>query len=161
MPPWQGGGDMIRRVTFHKTEYNDLPYKFEAGTPNIADTIAFGAALDYMSAIGLDAIAEHEYHLLTYATEQAHQIPGLRIIGAAPRKGAILSFTLDRIHPHDIGTLLDQLGIAIRAGHHCAMPVMDFFEVPATARASFGVYNTFEEVDTLMDGIRQVIKLFG
>ena len=161
MPPWQGGGDMIRRVTFEKTEYNDLPYKFEAGTPNIADTIALGAALDWIDAIGLDAIAEHEHHLLAYATEQAQKIPGLRIIGTAPKKGAILSFTLDRIHPHDIGTLLDQLGIAIRAGHHCAMPVMDFFEVPATARASFAVYNTYHEIDVLMDGIREVIRMFG
>ena len=161
MPPWQGGGDMIRRVTFEGTEYNDLPYKFEAGTPNIADTIALGTAIDYVNAIGMDTIAEHEHHLLAYATEQALSIPELTIIGTAPTKGAILSFTLDRIHPHDIGTLLDQLGIAIRAGHHCAMPVMDFFEVPATARASFGLYNTFEEVDVLMDGIRQVIKMFG
>jgi cysteine desulfurase / selenocysteine lyase len=161
MPPYQGGGDMIRRVTFHKTEYNTLPYKFEAGTPNIADTIALGTALDYLNGIGIDAIAEHEHALLSYATEQALRIPGLKIIGTAPHKGAILSFTLEHIHPHDIGTLLDQLGIAIRAGHHCAMPVMDFFEVPATARASFGVYNTYEEVDTLMDGIRQVIKMFG
>jgi len=161
MPPWQGGGDMIRRVTFEKTEYSEPPYKFEAGTPNIADTIALGAALDYIGAIGLDAMAEHEHHLLAYATEQALHIPGLRIIGTAPEKGAILSFTLDRIHPHDIGTLLDQLGIAIRAGHHCAMPVMDFFEVPATARASFAVYNTYQEVDVLMDGIRQVIRMFG
>ena len=152
---------MIRRVTFHKTEYNTLPYKFEAGTPNIADTIALGTALDYLNGIGIDAIAEHEHALLSYATEQALRIPGLKIIGTAPHKGAILSFTLEHIHPHDIGTLLDQLGIAIRAGHHCAMPVMDFFEVPATARASFGVYNTYEEVDTLMDGIRQVIKMFG
>ena len=161
MPPWQGGGDMIRRVTFEKTEYSELPYKFEAGTPNIADTIALGAALDYIGAIGLDAMAEHEHHLLAYATEQALHIPGLRIIGTAPEKGAILSFTLNRIHPHDIGTLLDQLGIAIRAGHHCAMPVMDFFEVPATARASFAVYNTYQEVDVLMDGIRQIIRMFG
>jgi len=161
MPPWQGGGDMIRRVTFEGTEYNDLPYKFEAGTPNIADTIALGTAIDYVNAIGVNAIAEHEHYLLTYATEQALTIPELTIIGNAPHKGAILSFTLDRIHPHDIGTLLDQLGIAIRAGHHCAMPVMDFFEVPATARASFGLYNSFEEVDVLMDGIRQVIKMFG
>ena len=161
MPPWQGGGDMIRRVTFEGTEYNDLPYKFEAGTPNIADTIALGTAIDYVNAIGVNAIAEHEHHLLTYATEQALTIPELTIVGNAPHKGAILSFTLDRIHPHDVGTLLDQLGIAIRAGHHCAMPVMDFFEVPATARASFGLYNSFEEVDVLMDGIRQVIKMFG
>jgi cysteine desulfurase/selenocysteine lyase len=161
MPPYQGGGDMIRRVTFEKSEYNVLPYKFEAGTPNIADTIAFGAALDYVQAIGLPAIAEHEHRLLDYATQRASHIPGLNLVGTAANKGAILSFTLDRIHPHDIGTILDHLGIAIRAGHHCAMPVMDFFGVPATARASFGLYNTFEEVDVLMDGIRQVIEIFG
>lgn len=161
MPPWQGGGDMIRRVSFEKTEYNVLPYKFEAGTPNIADAIAFGAALDYIEGIGLAAIAEHEHRLLEYATQRAAHIPGLNLVGTAEHKGAILSFTLDRIHPHDIGTLLDHLGIAVRAGHHCAMPVMDFFGVPATARASFGLYNTVEEIDLLMDGIRQVIEIFG
>ena len=160
MPPYQGGGDMIRRVTFEETEFNELPYKFEAGTPNIADTIALGAAIDFVEAIGMAAIADHEEQLLTYATSKALEIEGLRLIGSAPQKGAILSFTLEDIHPHDIGTLLDQLGIAIRAGHHCAMPVMDFFGLPATARASFALYNTFDEVDTLMDGIRQVIKLF-
>lgn len=161
MPPWQGGGDMIRRVTFEKSDWNDLPYKFEAGTPHIAGVIALGAALDYLNGMGLSAIAEHEHHLLAYATEQALTIPELNILGTARNKGAILSFTLDRIHPHDIGTLLDQLGIAVRAGHHCAMPVMDFFEVPATARASFALYNTYDEIDVLMDGIRQVIKMFG
>ncbi len=160
MPPYQGGGDMIRRVTFEETEFNELPYKFEAGTPNIADTIALGTAIDFVEAIGMTAIADYEEQLLAYATSKALEIEGLRIIGRAPQKGAILSFTLDGIHPHDIGTLLDQLGIAIRAGHHCAMPVMDFFGLPATARASFALYNTFDEVDTLMDGIRQVIKLF-
>jgi cysteine desulfurase/selenocysteine lyase len=161
MPPYQGGGDMIRRVSFEKSEYNVLPYKFEAGTPNIADTIAFGATLDYVQSIGLAAIAEHEHRLLDYATQRASHIPGLNLVGTAAHKGAILSFTLDRIHPHDIGTILDHLGIAIRAGHHCAMPVMDFFGVPATARASFGLYNTFEEVDVLMDGIRETIEIFG
>lgn len=161
MPPYQGGGDMIRRVTFEKSDYNVLPYKFEAGTPNIADTIALGTAIDYVQAIGLDAIAAHEQRLLECATRRAAHIPGLNLVGTAAHKGAILSFTLDRIHPHDIGTLLDHLGIAIRAGHHCAMPVMDFFGVPATARASFGLYNTFEEIDVLMDGIRQVIEIFG
>ena len=160
MPPYQGGGDMIRRVTFEETEFNELPYKFEAGTPNIADTIALGTAIDFVEAIGMTLIADYEEQLLTYATSKALEIEGLRIIGSAPQKGAILSFTLDGIHPHDIGTLLDQLGIAIRAGHHCAMPVMDFFGLPATARASFALYNTFDEVDTLMEGIRQVIKLF-
>ena len=161
MPPYQGGGDMIRRVTFEKSEYNSLPYKFEAGTPSIADAIAFGAALDYLDAIGLEAIAAHEHDLLQYATGRALEIPGLTLVGTAARKGGILSFTLEHIHPHDIGTILDHLGIAIRAGHHCAMPVMDFFGVPATARASFGLYNTFEEVDVLMDGIRKTIEMFG
>jgi cysteine desulfurase/selenocysteine lyase len=161
MPPYQGGGDMIRRVTFDRTEYNSLPYKFEAGTPNIADTIALGAALDYLENLGMAVIAEYEARLLDYATRKALEIPGLTPVGTAECKGAILSFTLDRIHPHDIGTLLDFQGIAVRAGHHCAMPVMDFFGVPATARASFGLYNTFEEIDVLMDGIREVIKVFG
>jgi cysteine desulfurase/selenocysteine lyase len=161
MPPYQGGGDMIRRVTFEKTEYNVLPYKFEAGTPSIADAIALGAAIDYVESVGMDVIAEHEHRLLTYATERALHIPGLTLIGTAQNKGAILSFTLDHIHPHDIGTILDHLGIAIRAGHHCAMPVMDFYGVPATARASFGMYNTLAEIDILMDGIQQVIEVFG
>jgi cysteine desulfurase/selenocysteine lyase len=161
MPPYQGGGDMIRQVTFEASSYNDLPYKFEAGTPSIADAVGLGAAIDYIDSLGIDAIAAHEEALLNYATEEALKIPGLRIIGTAAHKGAILSFTLDRIHPHDIGTLLDQLGIAIRAGHHCAMPVMDFYQVPATARASFALYNTENDVDTLMGGLREVIRLFG
>ncbi len=161
MPPYQGGGDMIRKVTFTETEYNTLPYKFEAGTPSIADAVGLGAALDYLSVIGMDAIAAYEAELLAYATEKARAISGLKIIGDAAEKGAILSFVLERIHPHDIGTMLDSLGIAIRAGHHCAMPVMDFFEVPATARASFALYNTFEEIDVLMEGIQQLIEVFG
>ncbi|MGY6214106.1 SufS family cysteine desulfurase [Methylolobus aquaticus] len=161
MPPYQGGGDMIRQVTFEKTEYNELPYKFEAGTPAIADAIALGTAIDYLQEIGMTAVAEHEHRLLSYATERAMHIPGLTVIGTAHDKGAILSFTLDRVHPHDVGTLLDQLGIAIRAGHHCAMPVMDFFGVPATVRASFALYNTVQEVDALMDGIQQVIEVFA
>ncbi|MEN9681219.1 MAG: SufS family cysteine desulfurase [Pseudomonadota bacterium] len=161
MPPYQGGGDMIRQVTFEASVYNDLPYKFEAGTPSIADAVGLGAAIDYIENLGIDSIAAHEEALLAYATEEALKIPGLRIIGTAAEKGAILSFTLDRIHPHDIGTLLDQLGIAIRAGHHCAMPVMDFYQVPATARASFALYNTEADVDTLMGGLREVIRLFG
>ena len=161
MPPYQGGGDMIRQVTFESSSYNDLPYKFEAGTPAIAEAVGFGAAIDYIQDIGLDAIARHEAQLLDYATREAEKIPELKIIGTAKNKGAILSFTLDKIHPHDIGTLLDQLGIAIRAGHHCAMPVMDFYQVPATARASFALYNTADEVDTLMTGIREVIRMFG
>jgi len=161
MPPYQGGGDMIRKVTFEETEYNTLPYKFEAGTPNIADVVGLGAAIDYLSDIGMDNIAAYEAELLDYATEKAKQIKGLRIIGDTPDKGAILSFVLDKIHPHDIGTMLDSLGIAVRAGHHCAMPVMDFFEVPATARASFAMYNTKEEIDVLMAGIEDLIKIFG
>lgn len=160
MPPWQGGGEMIRMVTFERTEYNTLPYKFEAGTPNIADAIALGAAIDYLQGIGMQAIADHELRLLAYATERAAQIDGLTILGQADQKGAILSFTLDRIHPHDVGTWLDRLGIAVRAGHHCAMPVMDFYGVPATTRASFAFYNTFEEIDILMDGIGQIIEVF-
>lgn len=161
MPPYQGGGDMIRKVTFEETEYNVLPYKFEAGTPNIADVIGLGAAIDYLNEVGMDAVAAYEAELLAYATEQAGRIKGLRIIGEAENKGAILSFVLDRIHPHDIGTMLDSLGVAVRAGHHCAMPVMDFFEVPATARASFAMYNTKEEIDVLMQGIKSLIEVFG
>ncbi|WP_305907613.1 cysteine desulfurase [Methylomarinum sp. Ch1-1] len=161
MPPYQGGGDMIRKVTFEETEYNTLPYKFEAGTPSIADAIGLGAAIDYLSAIGMDKVAAYEAELLSYATEHAKQIPGLRIIGEAAEKGAILSFVLDKIHPHDIGTMLDSLGIAVRAGHHCAMPVMDFFEVPATARASFALYNSKAEIDVLIDGIKSLIEVFG
>ncbi len=161
MPPYQGGGDMIRKVTFEETEYNGLPYKFEAGTPSIADVVGLGAAIDYLTEIGMDNIANYEAELLQYATAKAKTIKGLRIVGEAREKGAILSFVLDKIHPHDIGTMLDSLGIAIRAGHHCAMPVMDFFAVPATARASFAVYNTKEEIDILMNGIEQLIEVFG
>ncbi|MDD5036433.1 MAG: cysteine desulfurase [Methylococcaceae bacterium] len=161
MPPWQGGGDMIRMVTFERSEYNTLPYKFEAGTPDIAGAIALGAAIDYLQGIGMEAIAEYEQRLLHYATEKAKAIRGLKIIGEAAEKGAILSFTLEHVHPHDIGTLLDQLGIAVRAGHHCAMPVMDFYRVPATTRASFACYNTFEEVDALIEGVQQIIEVFG
>jgi cysteine desulfurase/selenocysteine lyase len=161
MPPYQGGGDMIRTVTFEKTTYAGLPHKFEAGTPAIADVIGLGAAIDYITAIGMEAIAGHEHELLVYATEQAQQIKELHIIGEAEHKGAILSFVLDKIHPHDIGTMLDSLGIAVRAGHHCAMPVMDFYHVPATARASFAMYNTKAEVDVLMKGIRDLIAMFG
>ena len=161
MPPYHGGGDMIKRVTFEKSEYSGLPNKFEAGTPSIADGIALGAAIDYLTAIGMDNIAAYEAELLTYATEKAQQIKGLRLIGEAETKGAILSFVLDKIHPHDIGTMLDSLGIAIRAGHHCAMPVMDFYGVPATARASFAMYNTRQEIDFLMQGIQSLIEVFG
>lgn len=161
MPPYQGGGDMIRMVTFEETEYNALPYKFEAGTPSIADTIGLGAALDYVTVLGMNNIAAYEHKLLTYATAQAQDIDGLRIIGEAKNKGAILSFVLDKIHAHDIATMLDTVGIAIRAGHHCAMPVMGFYGVPATARASFAIYNTDEEIDLLMEAIAELIKVFG
>ncbi|HXT03876.1 MAG TPA: cysteine desulfurase [Casimicrobiaceae bacterium] len=160
MPPYQGGGDMIRSVTFEKTEYNDLPYKFEAGTPNIAGAIGMGTALDYVSAIGIGAIAEHERDLLTYATEQVSAIPGLRMIGTAKEKAAIVSFTLHGVHAHDIGTILDHEGVAIRAGHHCAMPVMERFGVAGTARASFALYNTREDVDALVAGIHRVQRMF-
>ncbi|NOQ36951.1 MAG: SufS family cysteine desulfurase [Methylococcaceae bacterium] len=161
MPAYQGGGDMIRTVTFEKSTYAPLPHKFEAGTPNIADTVGLGAAVDYLNEVGMDTVAAYEHELLVYATEKAKQIKSLNIIGDAAEKGAILSFTLDNIHPHDIGTMLDSVGIAIRAGHHCAMPVMDFFEVPATARASFAMYNTKEEIDVLMEAIQELINIFG
>jgi cysteine desulfurase/selenocysteine lyase len=161
MPPYQGGGDMISSVTFEKSTWNVLPFKFEAGTPNIAGTIAFGAAIDYVRKLGLDAIASHEDDLLGYATERVSAIPGARLIGTAKEKAAVLSFTIEGVHPHDIGTVLDRLGIAVRTGHHCAQPVMDFFHVPATARASFGLYNTREEVDALVAGIHEVRRMFA
>ncbi len=160
MPPYQGGGDMIRSVTFEKTEYNDLPYKFEAGTPNIAGAIGLGAALDYVSGIGIAAIAAHERELLDYATAQVNGIAGLQIVGTASHKASILSFTLEGIHPHDIGTVLDDQGIAIRAGHHCAMPVMQRFGIAGTARASFALYNTRAEVDALVAGLHKVQEMF-
>ena len=160
MPPYQSGGDMISSVTFEKTTYNTVPYKFEAGTPNIADVIAFGSALDYISLIGLEKITSYESELLRYATEALAKIPGLRIIGTAKHKASVISFVLGSIHPHDIGTILDREGIAIRAGHHCAMPLMERFKVPATARASFAFYNTKEEVDRLVDGIHTVLEVF-
>jgi cysteine desulfurase / selenocysteine lyase len=161
MPPYQGGGDMIRTVTFEKSTYAGLPHKFEAGTPSIAQVIGLGAAIDYLNTIGMDKIAAYEAELLAYATQEALKIDGLKIIGEAKEKGAILSFTLGKIHPHDIGTMLDSLGIAIRAGHHCAMPVMDFYKVPATARASFAMYNTKAEIDVLILGIKNLIEMFG
>jgi len=160
MPPYQGGGDMIRLVTFEKTEYAELPNKFEAGTPNIAGVIGLGAALKWMQAIGLDIIAAHEHELLDYATAQLSETPGLRFIGAARDKAALISFIMEGVHPHDIGTILDREGIAIRAGHHCAQPVMQRYGVPATARASFAVYNTREEIDALVAAIWKVKELF-
>lgn len=161
MPPYQGGGDMIREVTFHKTTYNELPYKFEAGTPNIAGVIGLGAAIGYVRAVGLEAIAAHEHALLAYATARAGQVAGLRMIGTATDKASILSFTLDGIHAHDVGTILDQHGVAVRAGHHCAMPVMERFGVPATVRASFALYNTREEVDALFAAVRAAQEVFA
>ena len=161
MPPYQGGGDMIRSVSFEKTEYNDIPYRFEAGTPHIAGVVGLGAAVDYVSAVGRDAIFVHERELLRYATRLMSDIAGLRIVGTAKEKAAILSFTLDGVHAHDIGTILDSQGVAIRVGHHCAMPVMQRFGVPATARASFALYNTREDVDTLVAGVREVRSIFG
>lgn len=161
MPPWQGGGDMIASVTFDGTTYNELPYKFEAGTPNIAGTIGLGAAIEWMESVGIDAIAAHEHDLVTYATDVVGSIEGVNLIGTAPEKAGVLSFTIDDVHPHDVGSLLDRLGIAVRTGHHCAQPVMDRFGVPATNRASFAAYNTRDEVDRLADGVRQVIELFG
>ncbi len=161
MPPYQGGGDMIRSVSFKGTQYNEIPYKFEAGTPNIAGAIGLGAAIDYLNEVGLDAIAAHEHDLLEYATEQLGRLPGLRIIGTAPHKAAVVSFVLDAVHPHDIGTLVDQHGVAIRTGHHCAQPVMERFGVPATARASFGAYNTRAEVDALVAAVKDVQEMFA
>lgn len=160
MPPWQGGGDMISMVTFEKTLYNELPFKFEAGTPHIAGAIGLGAAIDYLNTIGIDHIARHEQDLLDYATTQARQIPDLRIVGTARHKVGILSFLMDGVHPHDIGTILDHQGVAIRTGHHCAMPVMTHFQVAATARASFAVYNTHDDVDRLFDALAEVKKVF-
>jgi cysteine desulfurase/selenocysteine lyase len=161
MPPWQGGGDMIASVTFEKTIYNRLPYKFEAGTPNIADTIGFGAAIEYVNRLGLEEIERHEADLLAYATKLVEAIPGVRIIGTAKEKAGVLSFVMDDAHPHDIGTILDSEGVAIRTGHHCAQPVMQRFGIPATARASFGLYNTCEEIDALVAGIHKVQKVMG
>jgi cysteine desulfurase / selenocysteine lyase len=161
MPPYQGGGDMIRTVTFEKTTYSELPYKFEAGTPNIAGGIGMGAAFDYINKIGLDSIAAYEHELLDYGTQALSRIPGLRLIGTAREKAAVLSFVIEGIHPHDIGTVLDRQGIAVRTGHHCAQPVMDRFHVPATTRASLAFYNTFHEIDVLAAGIEKVKEIFS
>ncbi len=160
MPPYQGGGDMIRTVTFEKTTYNDLPYKFEAGTPHIAGVIGLGTAIDYVRSIGIAQIESYEQELLRYGTEKLLQIPGLKIFGTAKKKSAILSFVLGEAHAHDIGTILDRQGIAIRAGHHCAMPVMQRFNIPATTRASLAFYNTRKEIDLLADALQQVTEVF-
>ena len=161
MVQWQGGGDMILSVSFEKTQYNELPYKFEAGTPNIAGAIGLGAAIDYMESIGIETLASYEHELLSYATEQVNELDGVRIIGTAQHKASVLSFLIEGVHPHDVGTIFDQQGVAIRAGHHCAQPVMQYFGIPATARASFAFYNTMEEVDALMGSIRKVQELFA
>ncbi|MBT8390547.1 MAG: cysteine desulfurase [Ignavibacteria bacterium] len=161
MPPYQGGGDMILKVTFEDTTYNELPHKFEAGTPDIAGAIGLGAAIDYVTKIGIENIKEHEKEILNYATEQVAKVPGLRIIGNAKEKMSVLSFVLENIHPHDIGTFLDFEGVAIRTGHHCTQPVMQRFNIPATSRASFGMYNSKEEVDVLISGLKKIIEVFG
>jgi cysteine desulfurase/selenocysteine lyase len=161
MQPFKGGGDMILSVTFEKTIYNTIPQKFEAGTPPIAAAIGFGAAVDYLSAISLEAIAAHEHALLSYATEQIRLLPGVHIVGNAALKAAVLSFVVEGVHPHDIGTLLNQQGVAVRTGHHCAQPVMQRFKIPATSRASFAFYNTMDEVDTLIEAISSAQKVFA
>jgi len=152
---------MISSVSFEKTTYNTVPYKFEAGTPNIAATIGLGAAIDYVNSLGIENLARHEHELLVYATEKLSQIPGVRIIGTAREKASVVSFVLDGVHPHDVGTVLDQEGIAVRTGHHCAQPLMERFKVPATARASLAFYNTKEEIDTLAEAIEKVKQIFG
>jgi len=161
MQPFKGGGDMILSVTFEKTTYNTIPHKFEAGTPPIAAAIGLGAAVDYLSAIGMRAIAAHEHGLLDYATAQVSRLPGVRVVGTAAEKASVLSFVVEGVHPHDVGTLLNQYGVAVRTGHHCAQPVMQRFKLPATSRASFALYNTLAEVDALVEGIRSVQKVFA
>lgn len=161
MPPWHGGGAMIQSVTFEKTTYNVIPYKFEAGTPHIAGVIGLGAAIDYLTAIGMERLAAHEDELLRYGTEVLATVPGLRMIGTARQKAGVLSFVLEGVHPHDVGTVLDYEGIAIRTGHHCAQPVMKFFDVPATSRASLALYNTREDLDTLVRGLHKVREMFA
>jgi cysteine desulfurase / selenocysteine lyase len=161
MQPFKGGGDMILNVTFEKTTYNTIPHKFEAGTPPIMPAIGLGAAMDYIRGVGIESIAAHETDLLDYATQQVNRMPGVRIIGTAERKAAVLSFAVDGVHPHDVGTLLNEEGVAVRTGHHCAQPVMQRFKVPATCRASFAFYNTMDEVDALVAAIRKVQKVFA
>jgi cysteine desulfurase/selenocysteine lyase len=161
MPPYQGGGDMILTVSFDRTVYNALPYKFEAGTPNITGVVGLGAAIDYLDAIDFDALAEHEQSLLRYATDRIVEIPGVRLVGTAAHKAGVLSFVIDGIHAHDVGTIVDGEGVAIRTGHHCAMPVMDRFGVAATARASFAFYNDRADVDRLIAGLRRAVEIFA
>jgi cysteine desulfurase/selenocysteine lyase len=161
MPPWQGGGDMILTVSFEKTTYNTLPAKFEAGTPNISGAVGLAAAMDYVESLGLDAIAAHEHRLVELATTELQKIPGIQIVGTAPNKASIVSFTMDGVHPHDLGTILDHEGVAVRTGHHCAMPLMTFLGLPATARASFAVYNTEKDVASLVAALKKAREVFG
>jgi len=161
MPPYQGGGDMIKHVSFEKTTFADIPARFEAGTPPIADAIGLHAALDYIDAVGRDAIRAHEQSLLDYATERLQEINSVRLIGTAPEKASIVSFVLDEVHPHDVGTILDRAGIAVRVGHHCAQPIMERFGISGTIRASFGIYNTKSEVDVLVEALADVREIFG
>jgi cysteine desulfurase / selenocysteine lyase len=161
MPPWQGGGDMILTVSFEKSTYNELPYRLEAGTPNISGAIGLAAAMDYLESLGVEAVAAHEDRLLKRATEELTRIPGIQLIGTAATKASVLSFTMKGVHPHDLGTILDSQGVAVRTGHHCAMPVMTFFGVPATARASFGCYNNDADIDALVKGLHKAHEVFG
>jgi len=161
MPPWQGGGEMIRRVSFEGSEWNALPHKFEAGTPHIAGAIGLGAAVDYLNELGMDAIESYEHELLAYASEAIGSVEGVTLIGTAAHKAGVVSFTLEGIHPHDIGTIVDAEGVAIRTGHHCAMPVMEFFDVPATARASLAFYNSREDIDRLVSALGKVREVFA
>jgi cysteine desulfurase/selenocysteine lyase len=161
MPPWQGGGDMILTVSFEKSTYNELPYRLEAGTPNISGAIGLAAAMDYVEGLGLEAIAAHEDYLLKTATEELSRIPGITLVGTAAHKASVLSFTMHGVHPHDLGTILDSQGVAVRTGHHCAMPVMTFFGVPATARASFGCYNDEADIAALVKGLHKAREVFG
>ena len=161
MSPYQGGGDMIKSVTFEKTVYNDVPQKFEAGTPNISGAIALGTAIDYILDIGMENIAKHEDELLRYATEEISKIEGIKVIGNAKHKASVLSFVMENVHPHDIGTIMDTQGVAIRAGNHCTQPVMDFYSIPATARASFAIYNDKNDVDKLVSSVKKTMEVFG
>lgn len=160
LPPWQGGGEMILSVSFDEIIYNDLPYRFEAGTPNIAGAVGLGAAIDYLQTIGMDNIAAYEADLLNYLTESLDQTPGIRLIGTAARRAGVQSFVMDEVHPHDLGTVLDHQGVAIRTGHHCAMPVMDFFNLPGTARASLSFYNVRADIDQLTNGLSVAREMF-
>ena len=161
MPPYQGGGEMIKTVSFEKTTYNDLPFKFEAGTPNIEAAICLSAAVDYINEIGLENIQQYEHELLLYATEKLKDIEGIRFIGTAENKASVVGFIIENVHPYDVGVILDQLGIAVRTGHHCTQPLMDFYGVPGTVRASFSFYNTKEEIDVLVQGLKRAVKMLG